>query len=587
MQWKPGAAFGLVLSTAALLVTAVGCDRPTKPGATTATAASPADHPRGEWFEEIGATRGLHFVQECGAGGRYSLPEVIGSGAALFDYDNDGRLDVLLIQNGGPDSSARNKLFHQEPDGSFRDVSAGCGLDRSGRGMGVAIGDVNNDGLPDVVLTGYGGARLLINRGNGRFEDVTHDAGLDIPGWSVSASFCDFDRDGWLDLAVVRYVAYTESTRWTDVSGQPEYAPPLLFAGSSARVYRNLGRMGNVVRFEDVSFPCGIGRVAGPGLGIACADFDGDGWPDVLIANDGAANQLWINQRNFTFREEALSRGLALNANGVPQANMGVAMADLTGAGLFDVYITHLTEESNVLWRQGPAGFFEDRTAASWLASPLWRGTGFGAVFADFDNDGQADLAVVNGRVRRSRIDARTVAGDYWAPYRERNQIFRNQGGAQFGDISDVNPAFCSIPNVGRGLACGDIDNDGGIDLLVTALNAPARLYRNVAPRRGHWLVVRAIDPALGGRDAYGAHVMLKTDGSERHGWVNPGYSYASSNDPRVHFGLGDAARFDSIDMIWPDGLRERFDGGAADRLVVLARGTGRRQSPATRSTVN
>jgi hypothetical protein len=541
-----------------------------------------------EWFEDATSRRGIRFVHHSDANGRrYAMPEEFGSSAALFDFDNDGYLDALLLQNAGP-GGARNVLLHREADGTFRDVSEGSGVDLGGYFMGVAIGDVNNDGLNDVLLTGYGGARLLLNRGGGRFQDITREAGLDAPGWSVSASFCDLDGDGWLDLVVVQYVAYSPSNRWTEVAGQPEYPAPQVFAGSSTRVYRNLGAAaGGGVRFEDVSFSSGVGRVPGPGLGVVCADFDGDGWPDILIANDGAPNRLWINQHDFTFREEGLRRGVGLSSSGVPQANMGIAIADLAGDGLLDVYITHLTEEINVLWKQDPAGFFEDRTAAWGLASPAWRGTGFGAVFADFENRGVADLAVVNGRVRRARLDAPAggAAGtSQWEPYRERNQLFRNEGNGRFRDVSAANPAFCAVLNVGRGLTAGDIDNHGGIDLLVTAIDAPARLYRNVAPR-GHWITVRAIDPSHGGRDSYGAHIIVRAGGSLRHGWVNPGYSFACSNDPRVHFGLGASLeRIDGIEITWPDGPRETesFEGGAVDRIVTLARGSGRR-STATR----
>jgi enediyne biosynthesis protein E4 len=603
---------------------AQGCRRhePAQSGSAAASTEPSAAPAPGEWFREAAEQRGIRFVHRSSASDHYAMPEEMGSGPALFDYDNDGRLDVLLIQNAGPNSNATNQLFHQEPDGRFRDVSAGSGLDIAAYGMGVAVGDVNNDGLPDVLLTSYGGGtRLFLNRGNGKFEDVTREAGLEVPGWSVSAAFCDLDGDSWLDLVVVQYVAYSESSRWKELSGPPEYPPPSLFQGSSTRVYRNRGRpfspcpgtpgegqgggppqtqIANrksqiqpppqpspgvpgegadrgIPRFEDLSFSSGIGRVAGPGMEVVCADFNGDGWPDVLVTNDGAPNRLWINQHDFTFRDDAAISGIALNVNGVPQANMGIAIADLAGDGLLDAYVTHLTEESNVLWKQGPAGMFEDRTTAFGLGSPAWRATGFGTVFADFENKGGPDLAVVNGRVRRARIDV-PPGSSHWDPYLERNQLFRNEGGGRFRDVSAANPSFCSMTNVGRGLVCGDIDNDGGVDLLVTAIDAPARLYHNVAPRRGRWLIVRAVDPAHGGRDVYGAHVVLRAGGAARHGWVNPGYSYAGSNDPRVHFGLGDADRADGIDVTWPDGRREteRFDGGAVDRILVLARGSGR-----------
>jgi hypothetical protein len=316
-------------------------------------------------------------------------------------------------------------------------------------------------------------------------------------------------------------------------------------------------------------------------LGIVCADFDGDGWPDILIANDRQPNYLWINQRDGTFREEGLRRGVAYNAEGQAQGNMGVALGDVDGDGRLDVFITHLTEETHTLWRQTEPGFFQDRTAAAGLAATHWRGTGFGTVMADFDHDGASDLAVVNGRVMYGKppegAGPRTASdpSPFWSHYADRNQIFLNDGAGRFLDISPANDPFCGHPGVYRGLACGDIDGDGAIDLLVTGIASPARLFRNVAPNRGHWLLVRVLDPALH-RDAYGAELTLMAGGRRWKRWLNSGSSYLCSNDPRVHFGLGEADRADRIEVLWPDGAREEFGEYPVDRAIELVKGKGR-----------
>ncbi|TMQ33782.1 MAG: VCBS repeat-containing protein, partial [Planctomycetota bacterium] len=514
---------------AALLLLNLGC-RP-------AASVSPPSEPVGPaWFRDVTDEVGLNFVHDPGPAGDYFFPQIQGSGAALFDFDKDGRLDIYLLQNGGPKSRSTNRLFRQGADGRFTDVTAGSGLDVSGYGMGVAIGDVNNDGWPDVFITEYGRVRLFLNNRNGTFTDVTSEAGLDSPLWATAACFFDYDRDGWLDLVVVNYVDYASARPCADSAGTRDFCGPSAFAGTVAKLYHNLGRSSggrDRVRFEDVTLRSGLAQHPGPGLGVVCADFDGDGWLDIFIANDAQANRLWINQHDGTFREEAVVRGIAYNSLGMAEANMGIALGDIAGRGLFDVFITHLTDETNTLWRQGPRGMFQDRTAAAGLASPRWRGTGFGAVLADFDNDGAPDLAVVNGRVKRMERVGTDPAADtsldpFWRPYAERNQLFANDGQGRFRDFSSANEPFCGIARVGRGLACGDIDGDGALDLLVTSVAGRARLYKNTAPHRGHWLFVRAIDPALG-RDAYGAEVTVEASKRRWLGWVNPGYSYLCS----------------------------------------------------------
>ncbi len=536
----------------------------------------PAEEETGPpWFADITEESGLRFVHDAGSPG-FFLPQVMGSGAALFDFDNDGLLDVYLVQNGGPDGP-RNQLFKGLPGGRFQNVSAESGLDFAGHCMGVAVADVNNDGLPDVLVTEYSGVRLFLNRGGGRFTDVTKEAGLANAGWGTSAAFFDYDRDGWLDLVVVNYVA-CDSREPCDVHGHPDYCPPARFPGQVTRLFHNRGASPNgtagpPVRFEDVTESSGLSKVPGPGLGVMCADFTGDGWPDIFVANDGQPNRLWVNRRNGTFTEEAASRGLSTNGMGMVYAGMGVALGDVDGDGLMDVFVTHLTDEMNTLWKQGPPGRFTDRTVNLGLVSSRWRGTGFGTALADFDLDGALDVAVVNGRVARGPATTNAALGEHWGVYAERNQLFVNDGG-RFRDVSPGNPAFCGTANVARGLACGDIDNDGALDLLVTTVAGPARLYRNVAPRRGHWLMVRAIDPALH-RDAIGATVHVRAGGRSLMRLVNPASSYLCSNDVRAHFGLGQAAAVDGIDVVWPDGTSETFAGGPADREIKLEKGTG------------
>src|SRR5207249_1731001 len=261
------------------------------------------------------------------------------------------------------------------------------GLDIAGYCTGVAIGDVNNDGWPDVLVTQYGGLKLFLNNGNGTFTDVSREAGLDSVLWGMSACFVDYDRDGWLDLVVVNYVKYDVTRLCYDGQGRRDYCHPSQFPGSVANLYRNLGteKQGGraglaAIHFEDVTEKAGLGRLPGPGLGVVCADFNGDGWPDILVANDAKPNHLWINQRDGTFKEEGVPRGIGYNAMGRAEANMGIAIGDVDGDGLFDVFVTHLTDETNTLWKQGPRGIFQDRTVGLGLASPRWRGTGFGTV---------------------------------------------------------------------------------------------------------------------------------------------------------------------------------------------------------------
>jgi hypothetical protein len=514
----------------------------------------------------------------------FFMPRSVGSGAALFDYDADGDLDLYLIHNGGPGSGAVNRLYCQV-EGKFEDVGAGSGLDVDGYGMGVACGDVNNDGRVDLLLTEYGRSRLFLNETQDdtpRFRDITEAAGLDNRLWGTSACFADYDRDGWLDMVLVNYVNYDPSRWCADGSSRQDFCGPDHFAGRVTMVYQNQGRGegedSGAVRFKDVTVASGLASRPGPGLGVFCADFDGDHWPDIFVANDGKPNHLWMNQKDGTFKEEATSRGLAYNSMGKSEANMGVAIGDVDSNGMFDIFVTHLSDETHTLWSQGPAGIFVDRTAMSGITAAKWRGTGFGTVMADVENDGDLDMLIANGRVtRESGPMPELEAGlpDFWKPYAQRDQIMLNQGQGRFQDVSEATPSLCRFAGVSRGMAAADVNRDGAVDILVTRIAGPPSLLINQSKARGHWLLVRAIDPKLN-RDAYGAEVYVLADGRQWMRWVNPGYSYLCSNDPMAHFGLGEVTQVTALQVRWPDGTLEEFPGGAVDRQWNLQRGAGK-----------
>jgi enediyne biosynthesis protein E4 len=539
-------------------------------------AVSPAVLPG--WFSDVTTRRGLDFTHDSGAGGRYFMPEQIGSGVAVFDADGDGRQDLYFVQNGG---GARNRLWLHKADGTFRDASGGSGLDVAGRGMGAIAGDVTNDGRPEVLVTEYGGARLFLNLGGGAFREITAECGVDAPRWATAASFVDYDRDGWLDLVVGQYLDLPPSEECSDANGMPDFCGPADFAGTTARLFRNLGRRDGAPAFEDTTVRSGIVRAPGPALGVLCADFDGDRWPDIFFADDGAPNRLFMNQRDGTFREEAAVRGLALDGNGAMAANMGVAAGDVNGDALFDVFITHLDKETHGLWVQGPRGVFTEQAAALGIGGAAWRGTGFGAVVADFDHDGLVDLAFVNGAIERQPAPAPSAQGlsPFWAPYAQRAQLFAGAGGGRLREVSAENPAFCGDGIVGRGLVSVDFDEDGALDLVATQAGGRARLFHNSAPKRGRWLSVRALDPALGGRDAIGAEVVVEAAGRRWHRLAQPGQSYLGSHDARAHFGLGAISAVDAIRVVWPDGVEERFGGGPVDLHVTLRKGAGLERS--------
>ncbi len=532
------------------------------------------------WFTEITDEVGLDFVYNPGTFGHFWTPEVTGSGVALVDFDNDGDLDLYLTN--GHDSlpehlSAKgltNRFFRQESNGRFVDATAESGLADRGYGMGVAVGDIDNDGDRDVYVTNLGPDRLYRNRGDGTFEDITEHSGIRVNGWSCSAAFFDYDRDGLLDLFVTQYVVFDPNEQCKDRAGRPEFCSPVAFRPAYDFLLHNEGDG----RFSDVTVEAGItSSEAAAGLGVVCEDLNNDGWIDVYVANDAFANHLWINQHDGTFRDNAVIAGAAYNLHGRTEAGMGVVAADFDNDLDLDLFMTHLTRESNTLYRNaGSANGFLDVTGQCGLSASSIVYTGFGTVALDAELDGDLDLVVVNGRVKRGDLFPHADVDPPWNAYAEPNLFYINDGAGRFSLLEDPAQSLCGRVEMSRGLAVGDIDSDGDQDLLITNVQSPTRLFRNDAPRAGHWLVVTALDPRLN-RDAIGAKVTVMCQERSFMRTIAYNFGYLSASEPVAHFGLGIAGQVDRIEVRWPDGLAERFPPAAADQSLELVRGTGKR----------
>jgi hypothetical protein len=502
-----------------------------------------------------------------------ATPEVTPGGVAFFDYDGDGRLDILQICHapaGHFNESAPNRLFHQEPNGTFKEVSNAGGLNGPGYSMGVAIGDYNNDGLPDVFITRYGHCSLYKNNGDGTFTDVTKQAGLETDKgyWYSSAAWVDYDRDGWLDLYVCRFAEFDPARRCGDNS-EPEYCGPHQFQGLGGKLYHN----NHDGTFTDVTEKAGL-TVPDRGWGVVCADFTGSGWPDIFVANDEERQNLWINQGDGTFKDEALQRGVAFSGAGNPEAGMGVAVGDITSDGRLSLLITHFRNEKNTVYVPVAKEMYADKSAVAGMAAIDLPYTGWGCGFVDFDNDGNLDVAVANGRVARGPIDPRAKLGKFWNPYAESNLLFRGDGKGHFTNMTAHGGDFTRHVECTRGLAFGDFENNGRIGMVSNTLDNTLRLYRNTAPSEGnHWLTVRAL---TGKRDALGAKLELRAGERRWTQLILSAYSFLSSSDPRAHFGLGSIDHVDALSVIWPDGTREQFDIPGVDRQITIKQGTGK-----------
>ena len=528
-------------------------------------------------FQDVTGLTGLAFTYRNGAQGALHLPEIVGGGAALFDFDNDGDLDLYLPQGGrfGPrgeplPGSHADALWLNVRTAAgvrFEDASARAGLAPAGFGMGVAAGDYDNDGWTDLVVTGYGSLRLLRNRGGERLEDVSGRAGVSDPGWSVSASFVDLDADGWLDLFAARYVDYAP-VRCRLPSSRPDYCGPRSFTPQRDRVWRNQGDG----TFEDATERWLGPQRPGAGLGVVTADLDADGRVDVYVANDGSDNHLWLNGGG-ALREQGLLAGVALNGGGLAEAGMGVDAGDVDGDLDLDLFVTNLSGETNTLYLYQGDGLYEDATSASGLGPPSLPLTGFGTRLLDYDHDGRLDVVVVNGAVHLTD----PVAGDVDPlPLAQPGLLFRNVGAGRYEDMTSTAGAVFRRREVSRGLAAGDLDDDGDLDLVVVGQDTPARVLSNRDGQDAPWLGLRLLTRD-GRRDALGARVVLRRRGAAdllRHAHADG--SYASSSDPRVLFGLAGGADVASVEVRWPDGSRESFGPPPPRRYTTIRQGAGR-----------
>jgi hypothetical protein len=430
--------------------------------------------------------------------------------------------------------------------------------------MGAAVGDINNDGLPDLYLSNLGSNQMYLNKGEGKFADVTKESGTDDLRWSTSASFFDYDRDGWLDLMIVNYADFTtaNSPNCYAATTARDYCTPRVFRAPGNRLFRNKG---NGV-FEDVTVAAKVDKEFGHGLGVITADFNDDGWMDIYVANDGDPNQLWINQKNGTFINEALLAGAAINRNGQAEAGMGVDAGDFDGNGTDDIFITHLMDETNTLYVNMGQALFEDRTREAGLGMPGRRFTGFGTFFFDYDNDGWLDLFVANGAVQLLP-DLLRKKDPF--PLGQPNQLFRNTGKGSFVEVIEPAGPELQLLEVSRGAAFGDVDNDGDTDVLITNNNGPARMFLNEVGNRNHWLGLRLVGKT--GGDVLGARVdvVINKDSVLRRRTRTDG-SYLSGNDPRVLVGLGSATRIQSVRVRWPDGTVEEWKDLPVDKYTTL-----------------
>ena len=569
-------------------VTTVSCGGSKAPATTTTTSTAQDE----SYFVEQAAAAGIDFVHFNGMSGEYYYPEIMAPGVGLFDFDNDGDLDLYLVQSQmlgkgktikdalfPPKGPLKDRLYRNDltvgADGKrtlhFTDVTEQAGINIQTYGMGVAAADVDNDGFVDIYRTGLTEGVLLHNNGNGTFTDITAKSGTaNKGGWGVSAAFVDIDRDGWLDLFVGNYLLYSVEgdIDCLSVTGQHDYCPPNSYRPQPSKLYRNKGDG----TFVDITKTALVGGAYGPALGVSTADFNNDGWMDIYVGNDGMPNQLWINQKNGTFKDMAFLNGAAVNGQGNSEASMGVDAGDYDNDGDEDIFITNWLAQMNILYQNQGNAVFEDRKAASGLGAPSLAKTGFGTAWLDFDNDSWLDLMTLNGSV--SMIEAQARAKDPF-PLKMLNQLFRNLGNGRFEDVSARGGEPFKLLDVSRGAAFGDIDNDGDEDVVVGTANGPTRLFINNVGNKNHWLGLRLI--GVGGRDMIGARVsIVRPAGPTIWRRSRSDGSYASANDPRVLVGLGTSTAAVTVRVQWPDGKMEEWADQAIDRWTTLKQGSGK-----------
>ena len=523
-------------------------------------------------FREITAQAGIHFTHNNGAFGKKWLPETMGPGCAFIDYDNDGWPDILLVNGtdwpGHPHAGATTlKLYHNNHDGTFTDVTAKAGLAVSFFGLGVAIGDYDNDGFDDIFITAVGQSHLFHNNRNGTFTDVTKAAGLWGPNeFSTSAAWVDYDRDGKLDLVVANYVQWSEQgDLYCTLDGaHKSYCTPESYKGTSVRLWRNLGNG----KFEDATQKAGLADSTSKSLGIAILDANNDGWPDILIANDTQPNKLYINNRNGTFEERGVPAGIAFSEDGIARAGMGVDAADFDRSGKASIVITNFSNQMLSLYHNEGNGLFVDEAPSSEVGHATLLTLGFGCFFFDFDNDGWPDIFVADGHIEDEieRVQKRVT-------YAEPPHLFRNLGGSKFEDVTAKVGVALAAPKVARGAAYADINNDGALDILVTTNGGPAHLYRNEGGTNRSLRI--KLTGTKSNRDGIGAVVRMTAGSDKQWQMLRSGSSYLSSSELVLTFGLGSNTKADTLEIQWPSGQTDKLSNVNAGQTVTIEEGKG------------
>ena len=536
-------------------------------------------------FVDVAQSAGIHFRHDNAASPEKYLIETMGAGCAWIDYDQNGLLDLYLVNSAAtrlytPKQALRSALYRNNGDGTFTDVTENARVGAEGLfGMGVAVGDYNNDGFPDLLVLGYGRCILYHNNGDGTFTDVTARAGVSNTGrWASSAAWFDYDNDGLLDLVIANYIDWSPDRNfWCGEHGpgMRSYCHPDDYNGQPPTLYHNNGDG----TFTDVSQKSGVGLKPGNGLGVVTFDYDDDGWQDVFIANDSMANFLFHNNRDGTFREVGYAAGVAVSADGLPEAGMGTDAADTTGNGRMDLIVTHLDSQLARLYRNRGDGTFDDATLQSQLGYATFHMSGFGARFMDYDNDGARDIFMANGHVL-DNIERYNSSVHYAEP----KLMFRNLGNGTFENVSERLGANFLLPCVSRGAAIGDFDNDGALDILVNNNGGAPQLLRNDGGNRNHWLQIFLIG-TKSNRDAIGARVKLVAGNLTLYDQKKGGMSYQSAQDPRLHFGLADRQTVDLIEVRWPSGAATKLQNLKTDQVVTIKEGQGliERSFPPTR----
>ncbi len=526
--------------------------------------------PPGFKLVDVTEQAGIQFQHNSGAYGGKLLPETLGSGCAFLDYDRDGWQDILLVNGmdwpGHKQRHSTLRLYHNNRNGTFTDVTSRAGLDVELYGMGVAVGDYNNDGFPDILITCVGQNRLFRNTGKGTFVDVTNASGLGKrEGFSTSALWIDYDRDGLLDLFICNYVKWSpEHDVFCSLDGKHKsYCTPEAYRGQTCWLFRNRGNG----TFEDVTAASGIFDSSSKSLGVAMLDDDHDGWPDLLVANDTQPNKLYRNQRNGTFKDIAVEAGLAFSSEGKARAGMGVDVADFKNSGAAGVAITNFDNEMIGLYQASGKGF-EDIAAQTGVGLASKNSLGFGCVFLDADLDGWLDLAVANGHIDETVRNIRGNVG-----YAQPPQLFLNRNGV-FRDVAAEIGGGFDQPKVGRGLAYADFDRDGALDLLLTTNDGPAYLYRN-EQRAGNGIIRFRLVGTKSNRDAIGANLRVFHGGASQSRMVKGGSSYLSQSELPVTFGLERRDRIDRVVLDWPSGRTEEYRNLAAGRCYECVEGKG------------